>query len=103
MQYTTNLRKVNSAENITLLLRTEILILLNNYKNNVRSKVFCTHFIFTKFSLNNSFRAKFFCNGKNNAVRMLKGVKLNCGTARIKTMFKAMFLTLFVSGLKTLL
>ena len=60
MQYTTNLRKVNSAENITLLLRTEILILLNNYKNNVRSKVFCTHFIFTKFSLNNSFRAKFF-------------------------------------------
>ena len=34
---------------------------------------------------------------------MLKGVKLNCGTARIKTMFKAMFLTLFISGLKTLL
>ena len=29
--------------------------------------------------------------------------KLKCGTERIKTMVKAMFLTLFISGLKTLL
>ena len=60
MQYTTNLRKVNSAENITLLLRTEILILLNNYKNNVRSKVLWIVLIFVKFTLNKSFRIWFF-------------------------------------------
>ena len=56
MQYTTNLRKVNSAENITLLLRTEILILLNNYKNNALSNVLWIVLNFAKFTLNKSFR-----------------------------------------------
>ena len=48
MQYTINLRKVNSAENITLLLDTEILILLNNYKNNALSNVLWIVLIFCK-------------------------------------------------------
>ena len=103
MQYTTNLRKVNSAENITLLLDTEILILLNNYKNNVLSNVLWIVLIFCKIYSEQEFQNIVFCNGKNNAVQASSRGKLKCGTERIKTMVKAMFLTLFISGLKTLL